>query len=54
MGSGQRGSADEAEFPVPLDSPRLCPKGEWVKLEEELRTFSVRDLLVRSVVETVE
>ena len=54
MGSGRRGSADEAEFPVPLDSPRLRPKGEWAKLEEELWTFSVRDLLVRSVVETAQ
>ena len=54
MGSGRRGSADEAEFPVPLDSPRLCPKGEWAKLEEELQAFSVRDLLVRLVVETAQ
>ena len=53
-GSGRRGSADEAEFPVPPDPPRLRPKGEWAKLEEELRTFSVRDLLVRSVVETAQ
>ena len=36
---------------MPLDSPQLHPKGEWAKLEEELRTFSVQDLLVQSVVE---
>ena len=53
-GSGRRGSTDEAEFPVLPDPPQLHPKGEWAKLEEELRTFSVQDLLVWSVVEMAQ
>ena len=51
---GWRGSTDKVEFPVPPDPPQLPPKGEWAKLEEELWTFSIRDLLVWLVVETAQ
>ena len=45
---------EEGEGPAESERTRLRPKGRWAKLEAELRGLDVRELLVRSVVETAQ
>ena len=54
LGLRWQGSVNKVEFLVPPDLPQLCSKGEWVKLEEALQTFSVQDLLVWLIVQTAQ
>ena len=51
---GEEEEAEEGEGPAESERTQLCPKGKWAKLEAELRGLDVRELLVRSVVETAQ